>query len=680
MTTYNTRNPVPSADARDRYDNSQVFDEYVTSPARSTSDRLGVQRKTWAGIEYDFSQFLINSGYEFIGDYDADGPLLIERPSQIFSKDGDYWRANASLTLPYTTVNNWSVDQPKFVSVGDATLRTQLAAANGSTLVGFGSRTLYQKLGEHVSCKDAPFNCVGDGVVDDTAGMQAFLNYLAAQAQTGPTSSPPLASSYTGTYPTGYIPFGTYKLSADLSVGPYTRLVGEGSILKQTVDSEDILTVDLYLFEMSGLQFVGGRRHLVFSNANTNSSMIRVDFCQFFMSRDFSVKTFAIGMDPDGNAYSHLSCDAVFNNCRWLSCHQVMDNCCDSMVLNDPWIQPDVSNLTASTAVINNKGASVTDPGAQTRLFINRGFMIPAIGEYGDDQPEFIRWVDNYGSFISRDVRYGGEFGGMPIVYHFGAQKANLPWDKTEVVITGGLVFSGVADDPFACVIGLQGQVPQYIELGGFSGPVSSPLVANLSSTDLPAYFAAFETASGKKSYDYFKFDMGKILTDVRAYVPLRPMLPNALYDYLIEGRNTRVVKTGQSLANGNVSNIISFSTTPEFDNVGAFVAANPTRITMPNGCSQMELSVYVVIDAGDSLAKAISVQVQDSGGTVWEGVSDIYGYDGRANPFGDGIKFTTVVNGVPGSYWEVNIKHGATTARNLITARVRAEPRNMII
>ena len=54
MTTYNTKNPVPSADARDRYDNSQVFDELMNGPAPSTPDRLGVLRQSWAGMEQAF--------------------------------------------------------------------------------------------------------------------------------------------------------------------------------------------------------------------------------------------------------------------------------------------------------------------------------------------------------------------------------------------------------------------------------------------------------------------------------------------------------------------------------------------------------------------------------------------------------------------------------------------------
>ena len=46
MTTFNTGNPVPSADARDRFDNSQSFDEAVNSQSDTFLTRLGEVRYT----------------------------------------------------------------------------------------------------------------------------------------------------------------------------------------------------------------------------------------------------------------------------------------------------------------------------------------------------------------------------------------------------------------------------------------------------------------------------------------------------------------------------------------------------------------------------------------------------------------------------------------------------------
>lgn len=136
--TYLTGDPLGSTAVKNLYDNASNFDEVMNSPSPSFTDRFGMRRETWAGMEKGFDDFLLASGYQFIGDYDADGPLTITQQNQIFSKDGDYWRASAALALPYTTVNNWATDQPKFVAIGDAALRSDLANANpllGSALV-----------------------------------------------------------------------------------------------------------------------------------------------------------------------------------------------------------------------------------------------------------------------------------------------------------------------------------------------------------------------------------------------------------------------------------------------------------------------------------------------------------------------------------------------------------------
>ena len=126
MTTYNTGNPIGSKDPRDLYDNAENLDEAVnTRTAESWDDRFGVPRKTWWGMEQDFQQFLLDSGYQNIGDYGQG--LEITARNQIFWRDGELYRAGAALELPYTTTGDWSSEEGLFVAVGDAALRQQLS-------------------------------------------------------------------------------------------------------------------------------------------------------------------------------------------------------------------------------------------------------------------------------------------------------------------------------------------------------------------------------------------------------------------------------------------------------------------------------------------------------------------------------------------------------------------------
>lgn len=143
MTTYNTGNPLGSTEVKDLYDNAQNLDDFSNGQEVAYNDRFGASRKSLAGLRKDVADFLIASGYEFIGDYDAVGELTFTRPNQIMSKDGDYWRPSASLVLPYTTVNDWVIDQPKFVSVGDAALRQDLAEPTGAGMIGYDGGETY---------------------------------------------------------------------------------------------------------------------------------------------------------------------------------------------------------------------------------------------------------------------------------------------------------------------------------------------------------------------------------------------------------------------------------------------------------------------------------------------------------------------------------------------------------
>jgi len=243
---YNTGNPVEpngSADPRDLFDNAENLDLAVNGDALTWVDRTGKTRKSFAGMDADFKSFLISSGYEFIGDYDLDGPLTITRPNQVFTKDGEYWRSGPSLDLPYTTVNNWTSDQPKFVSVGDAVLRQALAAPGGAHLVGYsGGQTVLDRLDEIASVVGGQavgmsqtgvgavyetaltdyrrriypeqFGAVGDGIADDTLALQRALDRGVGQVVT-------------------LRPGAIYGISAALQIDSGTTLVAYGAQIKR---------------------------------------------------------------------------------------------------------------------------------------------------------------------------------------------------------------------------------------------------------------------------------------------------------------------------------------------------------------------------------------------------------------------------------------------------------------
>lgn len=139
MTRYNTGNPIGSNAMKDLSDNAQNLDVLVNSKTAFTQlDRLGVERKTWHGMEKQFNDALADIGYEFLGDYAA-GITLTSYNQIIRDSSGEFWRVSGSTDLPYTLTGTGVDEGGALVGVGDATLRSELAGTNGSQLINLGS-------------------------------------------------------------------------------------------------------------------------------------------------------------------------------------------------------------------------------------------------------------------------------------------------------------------------------------------------------------------------------------------------------------------------------------------------------------------------------------------------------------------------------------------------------------
>lgn len=177
MTTYNTGNPVGSVDPKDLYDNAQNLDNIVNGSEHSYADRLGVARRSLAGIDAAADAVLSGLGYAPPVTYAAGISLTLT--TQTVEYNGEVYAPKLS-ALPFTTGGTF--DPAKF-RVIQGVLTADLAAPGGSALVGFQqsgagavARTIQDKLRESVSVKD--FGAVGDGVANDTAAIQLALAAL----------------------------------------------------------------------------------------------------------------------------------------------------------------------------------------------------------------------------------------------------------------------------------------------------------------------------------------------------------------------------------------------------------------------------------------------------------------------------------------------------------------------
>ncbi|EPG4139511.1 hypothetical protein WJF67_003736 [Klebsiella pneumoniae] len=173
MPFYLTRDPVPSADMRNVFDNAQNLDLALNDITSSFwSDRLGRSRMSWFGLEsaftvklsdfesrfstqiaeqettFDASQadkenrfqaFLDSSGYVFLGDYE-DGPFQFIARNQYIRYNNQYYRLNAATDVGFTTTGtdaaSFTNDVTHFVLMDGDTLRQNLGSGEGLSLLG----------------------------------------------------------------------------------------------------------------------------------------------------------------------------------------------------------------------------------------------------------------------------------------------------------------------------------------------------------------------------------------------------------------------------------------------------------------------------------------------------------------------------------------------------------------
>ena len=145
-----TQAPVPSTDIRNAVFAGAKLDEEVTGTGEFYTDRLGVKRLTNTGRnnQFDaaqldranrFEQFLLSSGYVFLGDYE-DGPFQFSARNQYIRYNNQYYRLNAATDVGFTTTGtdatSFANDVTHFVLMDGDTLRQNLGSGEGFALVG----------------------------------------------------------------------------------------------------------------------------------------------------------------------------------------------------------------------------------------------------------------------------------------------------------------------------------------------------------------------------------------------------------------------------------------------------------------------------------------------------------------------------------------------------------------
>ncbi|MEQ5135739.1 hypothetical protein [Providencia alcalifaciens] len=149
-----TQKPVPSSDIKDLFFNSGLLDIWATSLEKKYIDRFGNCHLTAAGMEWIFNelvtkfkieseQALLAAGYASVGTF-QEGAEVVSRNGTVLWKlpdgDGDYYRWDGDLpkqvsagSAPQST---GGIGKGAWVSVGDASLRSDIKANSGASIIG----------------------------------------------------------------------------------------------------------------------------------------------------------------------------------------------------------------------------------------------------------------------------------------------------------------------------------------------------------------------------------------------------------------------------------------------------------------------------------------------------------------------------------------------------------------
>lgn len=162
---YNTGSPRPSNSMKDLSDNALAFDDFMNSNGDNAVDRFGndfptvsklikdvdeslssqlsIQESIFSESQTDkenrFQQFLLSSGYVFLGDYE-NGPFQFSARNQYIRYDNQYYRLNGSTDVGFTTTGTTATtfanDVSHFVLMDGDTLRQNMSAGDGLKYIG----------------------------------------------------------------------------------------------------------------------------------------------------------------------------------------------------------------------------------------------------------------------------------------------------------------------------------------------------------------------------------------------------------------------------------------------------------------------------------------------------------------------------------------------------------------
>lgn len=176
MATTPTNKPIPSEDPRDLKFNAGKIDEVVSSDAHYYTDRFGVRRWTIAGFQYTAEEAIRNSGYITMDSFEDGATLTLPNQTLRYEANGEYYRWDGefpkNVPAGSTPETSGGIGLSAWVSVGDASLRSNLSSVDGISIVGAAN---YADIRAYTGPANR-INCYGRSSVFDNASGYFFVD------------------------------------------------------------------------------------------------------------------------------------------------------------------------------------------------------------------------------------------------------------------------------------------------------------------------------------------------------------------------------------------------------------------------------------------------------------------------------------------------------------------------
>ena len=447
---------------------------------------------------------------------------------------------------------------------------------------------------------------VGDGVTDDTTALTNAIAVVIA----GEQSRTPADASQFDYGPALFIAGGLRVLTTGGHDFPrMVRSDGYATIYCSN-DAVDVFTgADIYSCYWKGIILEGGKTQVKIDNENRNAGEWIFDDCEFFKSADYAVQALNTSLSWDVT-----STNLTFRDCRFRACKQHLKTQCDHTWIIGGWHQPQQALFDDDSAAFYNGG----------HLHFDCVMLVPFAS--GSAAPDRRRWIDNYGSVSAFNTRFGGENGGIPIIYHFAPL---VEFTETANRVRAGIVFdrcdlfcgqSAVAD---SSIINCRGEIPPRVSIRDCHGSQDSRAIILVESTanggidDIATYISDFETAAGhsatwelRYTYSGNNFYRG---TDERLWPEELDVYTKG--DQPVIAKLAKIIRTTNQTVPTGTETTITIDTA-EYDPWDLYYAAQ-NAITTPEYSRFARLTGYVETDSHAANSLIYTVHLFKNGNSI---------------------------------------------------------------